>query len=168
MFNKQLRKLKYLCIRLLRIHDKVHSIARGFTIGVLMNFIPSFGFGPFFSTVSPKLVKGNTVAGFIGGVAFIWAFPLFFYCNVIVGEAILPINLETKIDIIIEEFEEGIEQPDEVISASLKIGKAFLVGMFVNMVLFGFVVYFLVYYVIKRYRKEVLRFIRKKWTSSRD
>ncbi len=163
MIKKQLRKLKYLCIRLLRIKDRAHSVASGFTIGFLMNFIPSFGFGPFLSTVSPKLVRGNPVAGFIGGIAFIWAFPLFFYLNVVVGEALLPISLETKIDIILVEIEEGLEEPEEVINASLKIGKAFIVGMLANLIFFGICIYFLIYYVIKKYRRDLLRIVHRNW-----
>ncbi|MCT8138060.1 DUF2062 domain-containing protein [Anaerobacillus sp. CMMVII] len=163
MLNKQLRKLKYLCIRLLRIKDKTHSIASGFTMGFLMNFIPSFGFGPFLSTVGPKLVKGNSIAGFIGGVLFIWSFPILFYMNVIVGEAILPISIDTKIEIIIEELEDGIEKPEQVLSASLKIGKAFLVGMFVNMFFFGTIAYLVSYYIIKKYQRDVLKFVHKNW-----
>lgn len=168
MFRRQLRKLKYLCIRLLRIKDNAHSIARGFTIGFLMNFIPSFGLGPFLSTLGPKLVRGNVVAGFIGGIFFIWAFPFFFYLNIIVGEALLPIKIETKIEIIIVEFEEGLEEPEQVITASLKIGKAFLVGMIVNMILFGAVLYFFIYYFIKKYRKDVLKHFHKSWTLTKN
>ncbi|RXI96677.1 DUF2062 domain-containing protein [Anaerobacillus alkaliphilus] len=167
MINKQLRKLKYLCIRLLRIKDKAHSVASGFTVGFLMNFIPSFGFGPFLSTISPKLVRGNPVAGFIGGIAFVWAFPLFFYLNVVVGEALLPISVETKIDIILEELEEGIEEPEEVINASLKIGKAFVVGMLTNILLFGVGIYFFIYYIIKKYRRDLLRIVHKNWNLSK-
>ncbi|WP_084034829.1 DUF2062 domain-containing protein [Anaerobacillus alkalilacustris] len=163
MINKQLRKLKYLCLRLLRINDRAHSIAGGFSIGFLINFIPSFGFGPFLSTIGPKLVKGNPVAGLIGCIAFIWAFPLFFYLNIIVGESLIPMQFENNIEIIIEEIEVSPVEPEEVLEAGLKIGKTFIVGMCLNMVIFGIILYFLIHYIIKKYRRDLLRLLYKKW-----
>ncbi len=182
MTNKQQRNLKCLCIRLLRVQDKAHSIALGFTVGLLINFIPSFGLGPFFSTVIAKLMKGNSIAGFIGGVSFLWAFPFLFYLNVVVGETLLPISVNKKMDMAIEQFEkEGQKQEviyqrievhpfehfQKIISASLKIGKAFLLGMVVNIILFGTVCYWLTYYIIIKYRRDALKLIRSKWNPSK-
>lgn len=163
MITKQLRKLKYLCIRLLRLKDRTHYIALGFTIGLIINFVPTFGIGPFLSTVGARLFKGNIVAGFIGGIAFIWAFPLLYYFNIIVGEALIPIKIDTKIEIIFDEIEEGYTEPEEVFNASLKIGKVFFLGMIVNMLLFGLFIYTLIYFVFEKYRIYILKFIYKKW-----
>lgn len=163
MLTKQLRKLKYLSIKLLRIKGRTHNISLGFTIGLIINFIPSFGVGPFLSTVGPKLFRGNCVAGFIGGIILIWAFPLFFYLNVIVGEALLPIKIDTKIDIILDGIEADFTKPEQVFTASLKIGKAFFLGMIVNILLVGTVIYTLTYYVFKKFRIDLLKFIYKKW-----
>lgn len=167
MITKQLRKLKYLFIRLWRLKDRTHYIALGFTIGLIINFMPTFGIGPFLSTVGAKLFKGNSVAGFIGGIAFIWAFPILFYLNIIVGEALLPIKIETKIDIIVDEIEVVFSEPVEVLVASLKIGKVFFIGMVVNMLLFGIVTYTLSYFIFKKYRIDTLKFIYKKWRLAR-
>ncbi|WP_343215076.1 DUF2062 domain-containing protein [Evansella tamaricis] len=157
--------MKYLIIRLLRIKDKAHSVARGFTIGALMNFVPTFGFGPFLSTVSPKVVRGNAIAGFIGGLSFLWAFPILFLFNIKVGEKLLPIEIAETIEEVVEEAGEVDSEvvAEVVIEAGLVLGQAFFVGMVVNMILFGVVCYFLIYTIIKKYRREVLRFVHKKW-----
>ncbi|UTW69418.1 hypothetical protein KHA80_21790 [Anaerobacillus sp. HL2] len=64
-----------------------------------------------------------------------------------------------------EEIEEGIKEPDDVLIASLKIGKTFLVGMFVNLIVVGIAIYSYVYYMIKNIYK-FLKFIRKKWRNT--
>ena len=158
MLNKQLRKLKFLFMRLLRIKGNAHGVARGFTVGVLINFVPSFGFGPFLSTMLPKLVRGNAVAGFIGGVIFLWAFPILFYINIVVGEYFTPVEIAESIEEVIE-----AEETEEVIEAGLQIGKAFIIGMFVNMFVFGILTYLTVYTIVKKFRHEVLMFIYMKW-----
>lgn len=165
MFRKQRRRLKYLIIRLLRIKDRAHGIARGFTFGFLVNFVPTFGFGPVISGIGPKLVKGNTVAGLIGGLLFLWAFPFMFYFNIIVGEAVLPIDITEKIEAVIIETEEV--ETEEVVEVGVKIGKAFIVGMFLNMLIFGSICYTIIYLLIKHSRKETLRSVRNNWKIER-
>ncbi|SDZ63497.1 hypothetical protein SAMN05421736_12355 [Evansella caseinilytica] len=141
-------------LRLLRIKDKEHSIAIGFSIGVLINFIPTFGFGPVLSTISPKLVKGNPIAGFIGGVAFIWAFPFMFLLNVIVGKLLLHVS-----------FARAVQAASEpaVMEVGFKLGKAFFLGMTVNLIFFGIAIYFVVYVIVKKFRREALMFVYKHW-----
>ncbi|MBM7662395.1 uncharacterized protein (DUF2062 family) [Bacillus mesophilus] len=159
MINKQLRKIKYLLIRLFRIKSNAHSIAVGFTVGSLMNFVPSFGLGPLLSAASAKLVRANTLAGFIGGLSFLWLFPLFFYLNVIIGELFIPID--------VFELEESLGDTEEAIEASFQVGKAFLFGMVINLVVFGLVIYLLSYMMIRKYRSEVLQLICQKWEVSK-
>ncbi|MDQ0254694.1 uncharacterized protein (DUF2062 family) [Evansella vedderi] len=165
MLRKHLRKLKYLIIRLLRIKDKSHGIARGFTFGFLMNFVPTFGFGPFLSTIGPKLVRGNTVAGFIGGMLFLWAFPFMFYLNIVVGESFMPIDIGEKIEEVIIETDEV--EAEEVVEVGLKIGKAFIIGMIINIISFGIITYIMIYFIVKNSRKELLKFVHKKWRMKR-
>lgn len=155
MIKKQLRKLKFLLIRLLRIKDNAHSIAIGFTIGFLINFVPSFGIGPLLSAISAKLLRGNSFAGFIGGISFLWAFPLLFYLNIVVGENLFPIELFN--------IGGGIEDTEEALVVGLQIGKAFFIGMLINMLLFGSSMYFISYTILKRYRYDLLMFIYRKW-----
>lgn len=155
MINKLLRKIKFLIIKLLRIKGNAQSIALGFTTGAIINFIPSFGLGIILSTGLAKLLRGNTVAGFIGGLSLIWLFPLLFYLNIVVGETLFPIELT--------DIEERLEEADEAIEVGLQIGKAFIIGMFINMLVFGVIIYLIIYTIVKKYRQDALMFFYRKW-----
>jgi uncharacterized protein len=154
MINKQLRRLKFLLIKLFRIKGNAHNISLGFTVGFLVNFIPSFGIGPVISTACAKLFKGSPVAGFIGGVSLIWLFPFLFYLNVIVGEILFPYGI----------FPGAFGMPDHgaFLGAGMHVGAAFFLGMVVNIILFGMIVYFLIYTLILKFRLDFLYAI-KKW-----
>lgn len=159
MLSNLLRKIKYLLLRLLRIKGNAHKIALGFTIGMLINFVPSFGLGPLLSAAGAKLLRANPVAGFIGGLSLLWIFPILFYLNVVVGEWFIPIE--------VNDLEDSLEDTEEAIEVGFQIGKAFLIGMVINMITFGMITYFLIYTVIKKYRVEVLQFITTKWMISK-
>jgi uncharacterized protein (DUF2062 family) len=155
MIRKLERRFKYLIIKLLRIHDKAHSIALGFSLGLLINFVPSFGFGPVVSVAFAKLFRGNPVAGFLGGISLIWAFPILFYLNLLAGEIFL--SLEAT------EILGGISDSEDALEAGIHLGKAFFVGMVINMLIMATVIYFTVYALITRYRKTLLMYIYRVW-----
>jgi uncharacterized protein len=146
MIRKKLRECKCLTLKLLRLKDNSHSIALGFTVGLLINFVPSFGIGPFISTAIAKVFKGNSFAGLVGGVSLIWAFPFFFYLNLVVGYLFYPI------DVI-----------DPSIDVGLQLGKAFFIGMFINLPIFGILTYFIMNYIVRKYRETMLTYVQKKW-----
>ncbi|WP_025028778.1 DUF2062 domain-containing protein [Caldalkalibacillus mannanilyticus] len=152
MVKKLQRKCKYLIIKLLRIKDKAHSVAIGFTAGMLINFVPSFGFGPVISVGVARIFRGNTVAGFLGGISLLWAFPILFYLNLVVGNACIPF---TDPNVIVDET--------PVLEVGLQVGKAFFIGMLVNMLLFGVATYFAIYFLITKYRKRLLSYVYKVW-----
>lgn len=154
MIKKQLRHAKFLLIRLFRIKGNAHNISLGFTIGFLVHFVPTFGVGPLISAACAKLLKGNTVAGFIGGVSLIWLFPFLFYLNVIVGESLFPYGLFPGAA--------GMPQHGALLDTGMHVGAAFFLGMVINIILFGFIVYFLIYTLIQKYRLSFLIAI-KKW-----
>lgn len=149
MIKKLLRNIKVLLLRLLRINDSVHGIAMGFTVGALVNFIPTFGLGPFFSAAGARLVKGNPIAGFIGGLLFLWAFPMFFYLNIVMGQALLGVLKQFS------RFGQNLE--------ILPIWKMFMIGMLINLFIFGTSIYFIIYFFMKKYRYDILMFIYRKW-----
>lgn len=159
MLEKLQRRTKFLTIQLLRIKDNAHTVSLGFTIGFLVNFVPSFGLGPIISTTAAKLLKGNAIAGLIGGVLFIWVFPFLFYLNIIVGDFFIPIE--------INELDGELEDAEEVIDAGLSIGKAFFVGMIINMITFGILMYYITLYIIKKHRVRLLRLVHKSWKLKR-
>ncbi|MFC4320533.1 DUF2062 domain-containing protein [Litchfieldia salsa] len=155
MLKNLQRKTKLSLLKLLRIKDSAHSVALGFTVGFIINFIPSFGLGPIISTTAARLVKGNSIAGLIGGVLFIWISPLLFYINIVVGKFFVPFEI---IDVDME-----IEDTEEVVSAGLTIGKAFIIGMVVNMIWVGIIIYYVIFYIIKKHRISLLELVHKKW-----
>lgn len=154
MINRQLRNFKFLLIKLFRIKDNAHNISIGFTFGFLIHFVPSFGIGPLLSSVGAKLFKGSPIAGFISGVALVWLFPFMFYLNVIVGETLFPYGI----------FPSAAGMPHQglTMDAGMHVGAAFFLGMVVNILLFGLIVYFMIYTIIQRYRHSFLAFV-KKW-----
>ncbi|WP_251030393.1 DUF2062 domain-containing protein [Bacillus sp. ISL-35] len=147
-----MRRIKFLLIKLLRIKENAHNVSIGFTMGFLIHFIPSFGMGPILSTVSAKVFKGNAMAGFISGVALIWLFPFLFYLNVIVGETVFPGgNLHSP-----------VEMTSHGMDAGMHLGAVFFIGMIINIILFGFIVYYVVYTIMRKYRLSFLNIV-KKW-----
>ncbi|EGL82706.1 Protein of unknown function DUF2062 [Caldalkalibacillus thermarum TA2.A1] len=155
MLRKAERRIKYFIIRLLRIKDKTHKIALGFTLGLLINFVPTFGFGPLVSVVFARLFGGNAVAGLLGGISLIWIFPLLMYLNFAVGYVLLPIE--------VEELVEDIEGAEDVLEAGVELGRAFFVGMAVNMLVTGIILYAALYIALTHFRRAMLRYIRRVW-----
>lgn len=151
MITKWLRNIKFLLLRLLRINDSANGIAIGFTIGMIINFVPSFGIGPILSAFGAKLFKGNPFAGFVGGLTFLWAFPFLFYLNIMVGEGVLAIEIPTF-------FRLG-----NFFTGNIHIWIAFVTGMIINMIVFGMIIYLIIYFFVKKYRYDILMFIYRKW-----
>lgn len=159
MLKKLQRRTKLLVLKLLRIRDNAHSIALGFTIGFSVHFMPSFGLGPIISTTAARLFKGNAISGLISGVLFIWTFPFLFYLNIVVGNLCVPIEI-LDVEVVIEDTE-------EVVAAGITIGKAFFVGMIVNMIWVGILIYYVLFYIIKKHRLMLLKLVRTKWKVNR-
>ncbi len=154
MIKLMLRRFKFLLIRLFRIKGNSHKISLGFTLGFLVNFIPTFGIGPFLSVAGAKVFRGNPVAGLIGGVSLTWLFPLLFYMNVLVGEKLLPSKFLP--------FSEGVGPAGHTaINAGMHISTAFFLGMLVNMILFGMAVYYFLFMTIQKHRLQFLSLLRK-------
>ncbi|QTC42567.1 DUF2062 domain-containing protein [Bacillus sp. V3] len=155
MFKKYARTLKCLTLKLLRIKDNSHKISLGFTLGLMVNFVPSFGIGPVLSTLIAKIFKGNAYAGLVGGVFLIWAFPLCFYINYLVGNLLIPVEVIHANTVTNAVY--------SVHHSAVEIGKAFIIGMVVNVIFFGVIVYKIVHALISRHRHSLLTFVHKKW-----
>ncbi|WP_318505628.1 DUF2062 domain-containing protein [Bacillus sp. T3] len=151
MIIKQLRNLKFLLLRLLRLNDSAHGIAIGFTVGALVHFVPTFGLGPVLSALGARLCKGNIVAGLLGGLVFLWVFPFLFYLNVIVGETIVSVHIS------------HINHMHDIFHAGSTVTKVFFIGMIINIFVFGVVLYSIVFFFVKKYRVDLLMFIYRKW-----
>ncbi|OIU72044.1 DUF2062 domain-containing protein [Rossellomorea aquimaris] len=155
MFKKYARTLKCLTLKLLRIKDNSHKISLGFTLGLMVNFVPSFGMGPVLSTLIAKIFKGNAYAGLVGGVFLIWAFPLCFYFNYLVGNLLIPVEVTHASTV--------VNAVHSVHQSAIEIGRAFIIGMLVNIIFFGMIVYKLVHTLLSRHRRSLLTFVHKNW-----
>lgn len=140
----------YHCIRLFRLRSASEHVARGFAVGLVVNFFPTFGLGMLFSGVLAKLVGGSAVAGLAGGASLGLAWPLLFYLNMRVG------SLLVRPPIPVEHFEDVTEK-----SMNLLVwGQTFTVGALLNSLALGGAVYVLILLVYARVRPPALAYFR--------
>src|SRR5690606_934235 len=69
-------------LRLFKIRGQSEKIARGFAIGLALNFVPTFGFGALIAGFVARLCGGNGIAGLAGGASLSLVWPLLFYLNI--------------------------------------------------------------------------------------
>lgn len=137
-------------IRLFRIRRQSERVARGFALGLIVNFLPTFGFGVVFSGALARIFGGNMIAGFVGGASLSLAWPLLFYINVRVGGLLIPPSVAV----------EGLEDVTEKTISALVWGKTFLVGAAFNVAFFGMLVYLLLRLVYHQIRPPTLAYFR--------
>lgn len=125
------RSALYNWLKLWRVRDSSERVARGFALGLIVNFHPTFGFGVLISGFVARLFGGNAIAGLIGGATLTLAWPLLFYLNVKVGSLAFPPKIR------VEELEDVTERAVD----ALVWGKTFLVGAVVNSLVVGLLVY---------------------------
>lgn len=141
----------YQAIRLFRIRARSEKIARGFALGIIINFLPTFGFGVVISGFVARLFGGHSVAGFVGGATLTFAWPILFALNVKLGAFIL----EGKSSVGISE-----EVTEEMMN-KLVWGRVFVVGMIANMLAVGLTVYLTTRLLYRHIRPVALRLLRR-------
>lgn len=137
----------YYALRLLRIKGSDEKIARGFSLGMIVNFFPTFGFGVIISPFFARLFGGNPIAGLVGGASltFFWAF--LFYLNFSVGNFVLDINTPVQ----------SYEELDVELIHTVNPGMSFFIGALINCIFFGGTVYLLLYIFLRNYRTWYLK-----------
>lgn len=90
-----------LAARLLLLRDKPERLSRGVALGVLMNFLPTFGFGTFIAFFLAPFLGANAPAAALGALAFKWAFPFFYLANLLVGSRMagVPFQAPRAVDV---------------------------------------------------------------------
>lgn len=83
----------------------------------------------------------------------IWAFPFFFYLNLVVGYLFYPIDV----------IDPSVDYASEAVDVGMQLGKAFFIGMFINIPLFGILTYLIMNSIIRKYRETMLTYVQKKW-----
>lgn len=137
-------------IRLFRVQGESERVARGFALGLIVNFFPTFGFGVLISGVFARLLGGNAIAGILGGSTLTFFWPLLFYLNMQVGGLLFPSPVP-------------VDDVDDVTRASfdaLVWGKTFIAGAIWNSLVVGLVVYLLLRLFYKRIRPGALAWFR--------
>lgn len=125
------RGFLYQVIRLFRIRAASEKVARGFALGSIVNFFPTFGFGVLVSGFVARALGGNAVAGLAGGAVLGFFWPLLFFLNLRVG------SLFYRPPIVVEDVDDLTESK----MSALVWGKTFTVGAVLNSLLVGLLFY---------------------------
>lgn len=133
-------------IRFFRIPGDSESVARGFAVGLVVNFFPTFGFGVLISGFVARLMGGNSLAGLLGGATLTFAWPILFYLNYQVGSFLTDVALPSPA---------GGDAP--LASSSSAVGLAFMVGAVANSLFFGFAIYLSILLIHPRLRRTALQ-----------
>ena len=144
------RSVLFHAIRFLRVRDESERVARGFAVGMIVNFFPTFGLGVLISGFVARFSGGNAIAGVVGGATLTFFWPLLFYLNIHTG------GLFFRPPIAVDE----LDQVTEKTVHALEWGKTFLVGAVGNSVIVGLLVYFLLRLVYTRVRPGALSWFR--------
>lgn len=98
MVKRMWRLLKVQGKRLLMLRDDPTVIARGIAVGIVMNFIPTMGFGlPLVFGVA-GIVKGHKMAAVVSSMSIKPTFPLLYMLNYVVGSFLVEGQLEFTLD----------------------------------------------------------------------
>ncbi len=138
-------------IRLFRIRGRSERVARGFAVGLIVNFFPTFGFGVVISAALARMFGGNAIAGLVGGASMTFLWPLLFYVNMRTG------SLFVRPPVVIDELEDVTQRTMD----ALLWGQTFTVGALVNSALSGLAAYFLLRLVYRQIRPGALAYFRR-------
>lgn len=138
-------------IRLFRIRRQSEKVARGFALGFIVNFFPTFGFGVLISGFFAKMFGGNAVAGLVGGASMTFFWPLLFYLNMRMG------SLFIRPPVVIDELEDVTDKTMDV----LVWGQTFTLGAILNSLLAGLCVYLVLRLAYRQVRPGALAYFRR-------
>ncbi len=146
------RGTKSMVLRVFRVKDASERVARGFALGMIINFIPSFGFGVLISGFVARLFGGNVIAGLAGGASLTFFWPFLFYLNLRMGSLFVRPDVEVQ----------DVAEINEKSMDALMWGKSFILGMSVNIVLAGLLAYIAVFFLHARLRPAALAWFRRR------
>lgn len=145
--SKVYRKIKYYFLKLLRLRANPSIVARGFALGILIEFITLPTLGLAFLLLYPLAIflRANFAASFIGFISGKFLMLFFLYWNYRVGNLLVG----TKIS-------EEVEHISHFISLAMlkEKGLAFFLGSIVNGFIVALISYIIVYYLLLLYKKR--------------
>ena len=162
MITKLIRRARFNCIQLLRIKKSDHLIAMGFTAGLLHCWFPTFGIGMLLSIGLARLLRANIAASIIAGSlgSFLW--PILFFMNYKAGYVLTSLFSTSTLAL----SEALPDEPDyseavDHLNSLGQLGTNFIVGSLFNSVVFSIVCYFIILFLLKRYRTPLLRRLKR-------
>lgn len=145
------RSFVYNVIRLFRVRSASEHVARGFAVGLIVNFFPTFGFGVLISGFIAKAVGGSAIAGLVGGALLTFFWPALFYLNLRVGTFFLESRMP-------------VDEVSDVTERTLDLvvwGRAFTVGAVLNSLIVGLLIYTIILLTYSRVRPIAISFFRR-------
>lgn len=138
-------------LRFFRLKGSSERVARGFAVGILPNFLPTFGFGVLISGFLARLLGGNLAAGLVGGASLALVWPALFYLNMRVGGLLLvtPVEVDEVADV------------TETTINAVMWGKTFLLGATVNGLATGVVAYIAMLALYRKVQPHAVVWLRK-------
>lgn len=139
-------------LKILRIKDSPVQIAKGVALGVAIDFLPLPFISIFISFIVAKFFKFNTLAAVTTTILFKGAIPFFYALNITVGK-ILKGNPPESLTIEPTQVDTSFFDFDKLKHAS----DVFLWGSFINAIIVGIVVYFVVRWALEKRRERKLK-----------
>jgi hypothetical protein len=145
------RGVLFNAIRFTRIRGASEKVARGFAVGLMVNFFPTFGLGVLISGFCARLLGGNLVAGMVGGALLGFSWPLLFLLNIWVG------GLFYRPPVILDELADVTEKT----MSALVWGRTFTVGAVLNSLVVGALAYLVLRLLYEKTRPAALAWFRR-------
>jgi len=148
------RLTKYYLLRFLRLATNPFPAAGGFACGTIVHFYPTSGFGLAFALSLAKITRTSCVASSLAWALTMPLFPIMLYCDFLTGNFVLR---QTSHDI-----GRTIKNMATLHFANfMNIGKAFVIGSIINGLVGLVVLWFIGYLLLRRFRKQALKFVKK-------
>lgn len=145
-----MRRLKDVCllhaIHFFRLRASTERVARGYALGMVANFLPTFGFSVVISGFLARVFGGNLIAGIIGGATLTFFWPVLFYLNIRVG------GVFWRPSIAVDDLK---DVTDQTVNA-LVWGQTFMIGAIINGLIFGLISYVIVLLLYRRMQPKAL------------
>jgi uncharacterized protein len=145
------RNVLFHSIRLFRIRGQSERVARGFAVGLVVNFFPTFGFGVLISGFVAKFAGGHPIAGIAGGAMLTFFWPVLFFLNIRMG------GVFVSPPVVVEDLEDVTEKT----VGALVWGQTFMVGAVLNSLLVGVTAYVMLRLIYRQMRPGALVYFRR-------
>lgn len=143
--------------QVVEIKEKPYKIALGCALGIGINFIPTFGIGFIFAYILAIIFRVNRAGATVTSLVTGPLVPLMYALNFVVGGVILTpvLGEESIIDFIIRQYSLILRLGsirDKIYSSLELLGFTFLLGSAINAAVFGLGFYFLVMFLLRKYK----------------